>query len=151
MKKVAEKLKAVQSKLINRKALKIGVTCQEEQLKTVKETLPAMLETLPDTDFVPVTHSFAKEPLNEGFQDASKVQYVVKGYDYKKLGYQYSGKMEVLNQLLSTIYLQNTIRVQGGAYGGYAMMNNGGFLAFVSYRDPNLGKTVENYKEPESS
>lgn len=144
--KVAEKLKAVQAVLINRNALKIGVTCQEEQLKAVKEKLLSMLESLPKAEFVPANYSFSKEPLNEGFQDASKVQYVVKGYDYKKLGYQYSGKMEVLNQLLSRVYLQNTIRVQGGAYGGYVMMNNGGFLVFVSYRDPNLRKTVENYK-----
>jgi len=53
--------------------------------------------------------------------------------------------MNVLSQLLSTVYLQNTIRVQGGAYGGFAIMDDTGLLAFASYRDPNLKKTVENY------
>ena len=146
VKKIAANLKAVQTALVNRRALTLGVTCQEEQLKKVRETLPAMLDALPDADFTPVVYSFAKEPLNEGFEDASKVQYVLKGYDYKKLGYTYSGKMDVLSQLLSTVYLQNTVRVQGGAYGGFSIMDDAGLLAFASYRDPNLGKTVENYR-----
>jgi hypothetical protein len=104
-----------------------------------------MLADLPQNEFKAVVYRFAKEPLNEGFQDASKVQYVLKGSDYKKLGFQYSGKMNVLGQLLSTVYLQNTIRVQGGAYGGFAIMDDTGLLAFASYRDPNLKKTIENY------
>ena len=69
----------------------------------------------------------------------------MKGNDYRKLGYSYSGKMDVLSQLLSTVYLQNTIRVQGGADGGFAIMDDSGLMAFASYRDPNLKKTVENY------
>lgn len=142
---ITSKLKTVQAKLVNRNGLRVGVTCQDEQLKAVKNALPAMLAGLPKNESKAVEYRFAKEPLNEGFQDASKVQYVLKGSDYKKLGFQYSGEMNVLSQLLSTVYLQNTIRVQGGAYGGFAIMDNAGFLAFASYRDPNLKKTVENY------
>ncbi len=146
LKGIAAKLKAVQGKLVNQGALQVGVTCQGEQLQAVRESLPAMLLSgLPKAEFKAVEYLFAKEPLNEGFQDASKVQYVLKGCDYKKLGFQYSGKMNVLSQLLSTVYLQNTIRVQGGAYGGFAVMDDAGMLAFASYRDPNLKKTVENY------
>jgi len=145
LKGIAAKLKAVQGKLVNRNGLQVGVTCQDEQLRVVKKELPAMLAELPQNEFKAVAYRFAKEPLNEGFQDASKVQYVLKGSDYKKLGFAYSGKMNVLSQLLSTVYLQNTIRVQGGAYGGFAIMDDAGLLAFASYRDPNLKKTVENY------
>jgi Zn-dependent M16 (insulinase) family peptidase len=145
LKMIADKLKTVQAKLVNHNGLKVGVTCQEGQLPAVRKELPALLAAIPRGELKTAAYRFAKEPLNEGFQDASKVQYVLKGSDYKKLGFQYSGKMNVLNQLLSTVYLQNTIRVQGGAYGGFAMMDNAGFLAFASYRDPNLKKTVENY------
>jgi Zn-dependent M16 (insulinase) family peptidase len=145
LKGIAQKLRAVQGKLINLNGLQVGVTCQDEQLRPVKEALPALLAKLPKSEFKAVEYRFAKEALNEGFQDASKVQYVLKGGDYKKLGFAYSGKMNVLSQLLSTVYLQNTIRVQGGAYGGFAVMDDSGLLAFASYRDPNLKKTVENY------
>jgi Zn-dependent M16 (insulinase) family peptidase len=145
LKVIAAKLKAVQGKLINLNGLQVGVTCQDEQLRSVTEALPAMLAKLPKNEFQAAEYRFAKEPLNEGFQDASKVQYVLKGGDYKKLGFTYNGEMNVLSQLLSTVYLQNTIRVQGGAYGGFAIMDDSGLLAFASYRDPNLKKTVENY------
>jgi len=145
LKAIAAKLKAVQAKLVNQNGLKVGVTCQNEQLPAVRKELPALLAAIPRGEFKPAAYRFAMEPLNEGFQDASKVQYVLKGGDYKKSGFSYSGKMNVLSQLLSTVYLQNTIRVQGGAYGGFAIMDNAGFLAFASYRDPNLKKTVENY------
>jgi Zn-dependent M16 (insulinase) family peptidase len=145
LKVIAAKLKTVQGKLINLNGLQVGVTCQDEQLRSVTEALPAMLAKLPKNEFKAAEYRFAKEPLNEGFQDASKVQYVLKGGDYKKLGFTYNGEMNVLSQLLSTVYLQNTIRVQGGAYGGFAIMDDSGLLAFASYRDPNLKKTVENY------
>jgi hypothetical protein len=145
LKAIAAKLKAVQGKLVNLNGLKIGVTCQREQMQAVNEALPALLAAIPAEEFKPVPYRFVKEALNEGFQDASKVQYVLKGSDYKKLGFQYSGRMNVLSQLLSTVYLQNTVRVQGGAYGGFAVMDDSGLLAFASYRDPNLKKTVENY------
>lgn len=145
VKVVAAKLRTVQGKLINLNGLQVGVTCQDEQLHSIKDALPAMLAKLPKNEFKVIEYRFAKEPLNEGFQDASKVQYVLKGGDYKKLGFAYNGEMNVLSQLLSTVYLQNTIRVQGGAYGGFAIMDDSGLLAFASYRDPNLKKTVENY------
>jgi Zn-dependent M16 (insulinase) family peptidase len=76
---------------------------------------------------------------------SSLVQYVTKGYDYKKLGYEWDGKMEVLNQILSTDYLQTQIRVMGGAYGGWAQVSPTGTLMFASYRDPNLTETLDNY------
>jgi Zn-dependent M16 (insulinase) family peptidase len=145
LKMITAKLKTVQAMLINLNGLKVGVTCQEAQMPAVRKELPTLLAAIPRGEFKSAAYRFTMEPLNEGFQDASKVQYVLKGSDYKKLGFQYTGKMNVLNQLLSTVYLQNTIRVQGGAYGGFAMMDNAGFLAFASYRDPNLKKTVENY------
>lgn len=145
MKALAAKLKAVQEKIVNRNGLKVGITCQQEQMKAVKEALPALLAAFPQSEWKAVEYKFVKEPLNEGFQDASKVQYVLKGGDYHRLGVQYSGKMEVLSQLLSRVYLQNTVRVQGGAYGGFTMLDDSGMLCFASYRDPNLKETVQNY------
>ena len=76
---------------------------------------------------------------------ASKVQYVIKGYDYKKLGYKWNGKMRVLSQILSSDYLQNQIRVIGGAYGGFCSFGSTGQVYFASYRDPNLKETLKNF------
>ena len=67
---LAQKMLALQSRLINRNGLLIGVTCQEEQLKAVKEKLPQMLQALPQSELSSQKYQFAKEALNEGFQDA---------------------------------------------------------------------------------
>ena len=43
-------------------------------------------------------------------------------------------------------YLWEKIRVQGGAYGGFGVFDsNSGVFSFLSYRDPNLDATLENY------
>jgi Zn-dependent M16 (insulinase) family peptidase len=61
------------------------------------------------------------------------------------LGYQWNGKMRVLNQILSSDWLQNQVRVIGGAYGGFSSIAPNGQIMFHSYRDPNLKETIENY------
>jgi Zn-dependent M16 (insulinase) family peptidase len=84
---------------------------------------------------------------NEGFMSSSQVQYVVKGYDFNKLGFTYSGKMQVLKKIMSLTYLWNAVRVKGGAYGGSLMLRRDGILMFTSYRDPNLQETLEVYDQ----
>lgn len=84
---------------------------------------------------------------NEGFMSSSQVQYVVKGYDFTKLGFTYSGKMQVLKKILSLTYLWNAVRVKGGAYGGSLILRRDGKLLFTSYRDPNLQETLEVYDQ----
>jgi Zn-dependent M16 (insulinase) family peptidase len=47
---------------------------------------------------------------------------------------------------LQTTWLWEKIRVQGGAYGGMSTYDRlSGFFGYVSYRDPNLLKTLDNY------
>jgi Zn-dependent M16 (insulinase) family peptidase len=70
----------------------------------------------------------------------------MQGYNFKKLGYEWDGKMSVLNQILSRDWLTNQVRVIGGAYGGFSSIQPTGDMYFGSYRDPNLAETLENYK-----
>jgi hypothetical protein len=44
-------------------------------------------------------------------------------------------------------YLWNQIRVKGGAYGCMSGFSKSGDSFFVSYRDPNLAKTMKVYEE----
>ena len=47
---------------------------------------------------------------------------------------------------LRTGYLWDNVRVIGGAYGGFCNFNpTTGLFSFLSYRDPNLGKTLDIY------
>lgn len=84
---------------------------------------------------------------NEGFTDASAIQYVSRTGSFLKHGFRYSGYMNVLKMILSYDYLWMNIRVKGGAYGSSAFFYRTGEVRFSSYRDPNLRKTNEVYEK----
>ncbi|XP_076167353.1 presequence protease, mitochondrial [Ptiloglossa arizonensis] len=68
--------------------------------------------------------------------------------------------LQVLSQLISSVYLHPEIREKGGAYGGGAKLSSDGIFIFYSYRDPNSIRTLDlfektydfllNYSIPES-
>lgn len=77
----------------------------------------------------------------------ANVDYVCKGYNFKKLGYDYNGSLLVLKTILGYDYLWNRVRVKGGAYGCMSTIARTGNMAFVSYRDPNLTETLKAFNE----
>ena len=54
--------------------------------------------------------------------------------------------MNVLQIIFSYDYLWINVRVKGGAYGCMCNFNRCGNAFFTSYRDPNLSKTYDVYK-----
>lgn len=85
-------------------------------------------------------------PQNEGLVIPAAVNYVGKGANLYDLGYQLDGSLYVVNKYLQTTWLWEKIRVQGGAYGGFSSFDRySGVFSYLSYRDPNLLSTLENY------
>lgn len=144
---ISANLKQVASLLFNWNNLTVSVSCAKKDLGSFQGGLDQLVRQLPQGDAVPQVWDFKMQNLNEGILAASNVQYIVKGSDFKKLGYQWNGKMRVLNQILSTDWLQTRIRVIGGAYGGFSSISPNGTLTFSSYRDPNLRGTIDNFNE----
>jgi Zn-dependent M16 (insulinase) family peptidase len=59
-----------------------------------------------------------------------------------------SAPLFVLSRLLSDGFLYQTIRVQGGAYGGMCQYDPAnGLFSFLSYRDPHIKRTLDAYQE----
>jgi presequence protease len=144
--KVITELKQVYVMLFTRDNLIAATTCSETDYRLYSASFGSLVNVLPDR---PVTnHSWAltPDPKNEGILTASKVQYVLQGFDYRKLGMIWNGKWNVLSQIMSTDWLQTQIRVIGGAYGGWSALGRNGTAYFASYRDPNLKETLDNYK-----
>lgn len=147
---IKEKLAETASKLFTRGNLIAAVTCSDKDFPSFASGLEELSSTLPEGTGEKYDWKFDFKKKNEGLLSASKVQYVLKGYNFKKLGYDYHGKMRVLEQVLSTNWLQNQVRVIGGAYGGFCDISPAGGVFFASYRDPNLKKTLDTYsKTPE--
>lgn len=94
-------------------------------------------------------HSFSVVPQkkNEGFLSSSQVQYVCRAGNFIKDGYPYTGALRVLKVIMGYDYLWNNVRVKGGAYGCMCSFSKSGDSYFVSYRDPNLTKTIDVYEK----
>ena len=143
---VISKLEQVAKLLFNKENLVVSVTCARNDRELFYQFLQPFLLQLPAGGHEIKEWEFDTENRNEGLLAASNVQYVIQGYNFKKLGYAWNGRMGVLNQILSTDWLQTQIRVIGGAYGGFCSISPSGNLTFNSYRDPNLGATFETFK-----
>ena len=144
---IADNLIKTAALLFTKENLIATVTCGKDDYPIYADNLESFINALPNNKVEYNDWKFNPEPKNEGFLTTSKVQYVIKGYNFKKLGYSWSGKMQVLSRMLSRDYLQNRVRVIGGAYGGFSIFSQNGLILFNSYRDPNLKVTLDNYDE----
>ncbi len=138
-------LNYVYNRIFNLNNLIISFTGDKEDLSIVRGNLNIITEKLNKEKFPQEKYSFEEEKLNEGILSNYNVQYVAKGYDFKKLGYDYNGSMRVLATILNGDYLHNRVRAQGGAYGVSISIERSGQLAVSSYRDPNLKETLSVY------
>ena len=86
------------------------------------------------------------EKKNEAFMTAGQVQYVAKAGNFLNKGLPYTGALRMLKVIMGYDYLWNQVRVKGGAYGCMSGFSKNGDSYFVSYRDPNLAKTLETYE-----
>mgnify|MGYP003606008588 CR=1 FL=1 len=144
---VAAKLEETVRLVFTRDNLLISLTCEEDGYNDFQKHITLLTEGLGTANSPIVEYDFQSEQRNEGIMTSGKVQYVAKGANFRDLGYHYHGSMKVLETILRYEYLWNRVRVQGGAYGGFAQFERTGNMVFGSYRDPNLAETVKVYDE----
>ncbi|MFA6365941.1 MAG: hypothetical protein WCX13_01990, partial [Candidatus Hydrogenedentales bacterium] len=88
----------------------------------------------------------AAAPTMELLTAPTQVNFVGKAYPMAAAGGKPSGAFLVAKKYLDTTFLWEKVRVQGGAYGGFSMYDlNSGVFVFLSYRDPNLEKTLDTF------
>lgn len=143
-------LMKVANLIFNKESLLVSVTLEEENYPKFQDTFKSFHSCLSSTTEKPVQYSFETKQQNEGLMTSGKVQYVVKGANFRKLGYSYHGSLKVLETILRYDYLWTRVRVQGGAYGGFARFERNGNMVLGSYRDPNLKETLAVYNETAS-
>lgn len=141
---IINKLKDVYIKLFN-KSFTVSVAGENSWYEEVKSWALELRDKLSENrDLLDVMR---RENNSLALINSSNVVYVGTGFNFKKLGYEYSGNMSILSQLLSGDYLHTNIRAKGGAYGSGIVINNSGTVATYSYRDPNLDNTMRVYHE----
>ncbi|NMM63848.1 peptidase M16 [Clostridium sp. P21] len=146
---VVKNLQQVRDLIFNKKDMIVSFIGNEENYKTFSDNLNKFSGGLKNENLKKYKYSFDSSKINEGLIIPSTVQYVYKGGDIKKSGYSENGKFKVLQNILSSSYLSPIIREKDGAYVASMAVENGNVI-FLSYRDPNLQKTIDTFdKSPE--
>ena len=138
-----EVFKDVLPRLLNKNALTVHVTSSASDYELLTNNLSTLTSGLSVEKFSPIKYSWVLSKRNEGLLSSSRVQYVGKGANFIKLGYQYTGALKVLETIMRYDYFWTAIRVMGGAYGAFTQFNSNGGMFFGSYRDPHLKTTLE--------
>ncbi|MDI6618813.1 MAG: insulinase family protein [Clostridiales bacterium] len=140
---IGRKLESAAELIFNRSNLLVSFVSPKEDYGKLKEILPEITSALNDNRIENAKIDFRESRLNEGLLTQGRVQYVAKGYNFVKLGFKYTGYLQVLRTIASYDYLWNKVRVEGGAYGAFAGFGRGGNMYLSSYRDPNLKETID--------
>ncbi|WBW97275.1 insulinase family protein [Oceanirhabdus sp. W0125-5] len=143
--KILANLSKVYESIFNINNLIISFTGDKKDFDLFRENYTVVTSTLNKNKIEPKVYDFKETRVNEGIQSSSNVQYVAKGFNYKNLGYDYNGSMNVLRMMLNGEYLHDRVRAKGGAYGVGIGFTRSGDVTIASYRDPNLKETLKVY------
>ncbi len=141
---VLECLQAVGTRLLNRSAMVLNVTTDEKGWRSASPVLEELVAGLPDAVRQPQPWSQTPVPEFEGLVVPSQVNFVGKAAGLYDLGYRFHGSALVAGHYLRTSWLWDRVRVRGGAYGAFCVLDRfSGVMTFASYRDPNFLETLE--------
>ena len=143
---VLEKLEAVRTAIVNQSTARVNATIDSANWAKLRPTISNFLAKIPAKPFARQAWTLDELPRDEGLTMPSQVNYVGKGANLYDLGYEGHGAAMVARLYLGTTWLWEKIRVQGGAYGGLSSFGRmSGTFTYLSYRDPNLLETLDNY------
>ncbi len=139
-------LEQIRALVIDRGALVANVTVDADGWAQIRPQLASFIDRLPARQAQRQTWQVGAARGDEGLIIPAQVNYVGKGANLYELGYTLHGSALVINRYLRTTWLWEQIREQGGAYGGFSIFDTRtGVMSLVSYRDPNLTRTLDVY------
>ena len=144
---VITRLRKVMQQVLGQERLLVSFTAEKECYERAVPAIQRFVQALPKGTKAGEMPDYILGQRNEGFTDASAIQYVSRSGNFVKHGFQYTGALNILKMILSYDYLWNNVRVKGGAYGCGSSFLRTGDTYFASFRDPNLGKTNEVYEK----
>ena len=144
---VVEKMKLIKDLLFRKDNLIINITSDQEGIGIVKNNAEDILNVFSTKPAEKITAKFDAFKPGEAFLTSSDIVFASEGAKFFDDNFKYTGKVEVLKNYLSSDYLFNKIRIQGGAYGAWVSLNSiSGIMTMSSYRDPNVKQTYEAYE-----
>jgi len=125
----------------------LSLTCSAELATHIEPLAKTFCAQLPHHDAMAADDWLCPPlPSAEALCVPAQVNYVGKAANLFALGYNYHGSINVILRHLRMAYLWDHVRVQGGAYGAFCAFDRlSGILTFLSYRDPNIARTLGVY------
>ena len=143
---LAERLETLCKMIFRPENLLVDFTGDEKAFEGLEASVAKLKEKLHTCEVKREKYIPEVSKKNEGFMTPGQVQYVCRAGNFLKKGLPYRGALKVLKVMMGYEYLWTNIRVKGGAYGCMCNFNRTGDCYFVSYRDPNLGQTINVYE-----
>lgn len=144
---ISSSLEEIRRSLLSRSGCLINMTAEGKNLTSAEKYVSKFLDLLPaSSPFEATTWNARLSSGNEAIVIPTQVNYVGKAANLYETGYQLSGSAYVVTKHISNTWLWDRVRVSGGAYGGFCDFDtHSGVFSFLSYRDPNLLKTLDVY------
>lgn len=140
------KLKTLLIYIFRSENLLVSITSDQKGYEGMEQRVADLKTCLHTEDVETGKITYRLEQKNEAFKTAGQVQYVAACGNFRKAGYDYTGSLRILKTILNYDYLWMNLRVKGGAYGCMCGFKRTGDAYLVSYRDPNLAKTLQTYE-----
>jgi Zn-dependent M16 (insulinase) family peptidase len=133
--------------LFSKEGCLINITSDSKNLEKSGQYIAKFLDSLPSAPSLGSDPWVSRLPsVNEAIVIPTQVNYVGKAGNLYQSGYQLNGSAYVISKHISNTWLWDRVRVSGGAYGGFCDFDtHSGVFSYLSYRDPNLLKTLEIY------
>ncbi|XP_062091512.1 presequence protease 2, chloroplastic/mitochondrial-like [Humulus lupulus] len=144
---ISSSLEEIRKSLLSCNGCLINMTGEGKNLTNTEKYVSKFLDLLPTSSpYETTTWNARLSSGNEAIVIPTQVNYVGKAANIYETGYQLSGSAYVISKYIGNTWLWDRVRVSGGAYGGFCDFDShSGVFSFLSYRDPNLLKTLDVY------
>ncbi len=139
---VAKKLAEVRTKAFNKGNLTVLFAGNTDTKMSFTASLTDFTKQLPDQTYEKAEVKLPVPDKREALATNTTVQYVGANSALAANGVPYSGKMDVINNILNSLMLVPEIRLKGGAYGAGAVADTDNYYVYT-YRDSNFVNSLK--------
>ncbi len=140
----ATSLQALHGTLTNQQS-QLLLIAEQEHLDAAARNLSPLCHNYDNHSTFELARSLPTQE-NQAWICNTQINFCASAFPTVPMGHEDSAALVVLANFLRNGFLHKRIREQGGAYGGGAVQdNNSATFRFYSYRDPRMGKTLEDF------
>jgi len=145
MEAVADSLQSLHRSIMSRAGCFMSLTADSPEM--FLSALERCVSCLSIPAAGPVSFPRQEAGRPRGIEISSSVNFVGQAWPLCAAQTAHMGELKVISKCLSTGYLWEKVRVEGGAYGGKAFVDSSHpVFMCASYRDPNIAATLGHFK-----